>query len=88
MIWVAKYEEGFVDARGLRVSISSQIVVDHGWESPDDAIARWRERGDFENTNTLELDNGKEEHSDVRSFEAFARLGIVEIWRRITFHSR
>lgn len=83
--WVGRYEEGYVSAEGEVVTITDDLRTKHGWISPEQAVASWRQRRDLQGTSVTDYGNGLQQIDDVSGREEFARRGVIKIWRRISF---
>lgn len=83
--WIARYEEGYVTATGDTVTLLDELHHRHPWRDPEHAQAHWGERADLAAPTAAQFGNGLMQRDDVRERPEFAALGVVEIWRRVTF---
>lgn len=83
--WIARYEEGFTTSMGDTVTLADELHAAHPWSDPEHARRNWSERPDLSGPAVTVYGNGLMQRDDVRSRPDFARLGVVEIWRRVTF---
>ena len=85
--WVARYEEGYTSADGATVVLTDELHDEHPWSSPDEAMQHWLNRKDLASPNAQAYGNGLQQIEDVRARSEFAVLGVVTVWRRVTFQS-
>jgi len=83
--WSARYEEGYIDADGSVVQLADELHDPSPWTSPDDALRQWSRREDLASSNVASYRNGLQQTDDVRGRPEFAVLGVVAIWRRVSF---
>lgn len=83
--WIARYEEGYVTGSGDWVTLERRESREHAWTSPELAIRHWEGSGEFARPTVSRYANGKQEVDDVSRRPEFSRLGVVKIWRRLTF---
>lgn len=83
--WVARYEEGYVTVDGAAVVLTDELHYEHPWSAPDEAMQHWLNRKDLASPNTQAYGNGLQQTDDVRARGEFAALGVVAVWRRVTF---
>ena len=83
--WVARYQEGYVTADGATVVLTDELHDEHPWDSPDDAMQHWSNRRDLLSSGVETYGNGLQQTDDVRARSEFAALGVVAVWRRVTF---
>ncbi len=83
--WSARYEEGYIAADGWEVQLADELHDISPWGSPDDALRQWSSREDLTSTNVASYRNGLQQTDDVRGRPEFAVLGVVTIWRRVSF---
>ena len=83
--WVARYEEGYVTAAGEAVTLIDELHRTHPWRDPEHARTHWARRSDLSNGSATHYGNGLMQRDTVRDRSEFAALGVVEIWRRVTF---
>ncbi len=83
--WIARYEEGYVTATGDTVTLLDQLHRRHPWRDPEHAREHWGKRADLAAPTAAQFGNGLMQRDDVRERPEFAALGVVEIWRRVTF---
>jgi len=83
--WIARYEEGYVTAEGEIVVLEDTLHRRHPWRNPADALAHWSQRADLAAPSAAKFGNGLMQQDDVRERAEFIALGVVEIWRRVTF---
>lgn len=84
--WIARYEEGYITADGESVTLADDLHRDQPWESPAEAQAHWSNRRDLASRGVEAYGNGLQQTDDVRARSEFAVLGVVAVWRRVTFH--
>lgn len=85
--WVARYEEGYVTAEGATVVLTDELHEKHPWNSPDEAMQHWSLREELVSPGVAAYGNGLQQTDDVRARSEFAALGVVAVWRRVTFQS-
>ncbi len=85
--WIARYEEGFVTTAGLVECLTNQVHEEVPWRTPADARRHWSRRADLSGPDVRPYGNGFEQIHDVRDQPEFALLGVVTIWRRVSFIS-
>ncbi len=85
--WIARYEEGYITTSGESVTLTDELHRDQPWLSPDDAHAHWSKRQDLASPNVKPYGNGLQQTDDVRARGEFAVLGVVAVWRRVTFET-
>lgn len=83
--WIARYEEGYVTANGATVMITDELHHEHPWDSHADAVQHLSSRTDLAGPGVRPVGNGLQQTDDVRARPEFAALGVVAIWRRVTF---
>lgn len=83
--WIARYEEGYVTAAGDDVKLSDDLHPDHPWRDPIHAREHWAARSDLSGPAATQFGNGLMQRDDVHERPEFAALGVIEIWRRVTF---
>lgn len=83
--WVARYEEGYVTVDGTTVLLTDELHGEHPWDSPDDAMMHWANRTDLLSSGVELYGNGLQQIDDVRARSEFAAIGVVAVWRRVTF---
>lgn len=83
--WIARYEEGYVTAAGEIVTLADQLHHEHPWRDPEHARRHWSQRQDLRAPFVTTFDNGLMQRDDVRHRLEFSSIGVVEIWRRVTF---
>ena len=87
MDWIARYEEGYVTTDGESITLTHELHREHPWGSPAEAQTHWARREDLASRDVTAHGNGLQQSDDVRDRPAFAALGVVTIWRRVTFES-
>ena len=85
MDWIARYEEGYVTTDGESITLTHELQREHPWRSPAEAQAHWAKREDLASRYVTAHGNELQQSDDVRDRPAFAALGVVTIWRRVTF---
>ena len=83
--WIARYEEGYITRNGQSVTLADELHRDQPWRSPDEAHAHWSTRKDLASPAVRPYKNGLQQVDDVRARGEFAALGVVAVWRRVTF---
>lgn len=83
--WVARYEEGYITADGESTTLTDELHRDHPWNSPAEARAHWSGRKDLASAGVESYGNGLQQTDDVGARSEFAVLGVVAVWRRVTF---
>lgn len=83
--WIARYEEGYVTSQGECVTLTDELYPEHPWRDPAHARRHWAERPDLAGPGVGPHGNGLMQRDDVRKRPEFAQLGVIEIWRRVTF---
>lgn len=83
--WIARYEEGYTTADGASVTLTDALHERHPWESPEEARRHWSIRKDLAPPGASRFRNGLMQTDDVSSRREFRALGVVSIWRRVTF---
>ena len=83
--WIARYEEGYITTGGESVTLTDELHQRHPWRSPEEARLHWSMRGDLAPPRSTTYRNGLMQTDDVRDRRAFLALGVVAIWRRVTF---
>ena len=80
-------EEGYVTAEGATVVLADELHDEHPWSSPDEAMQHWSNREDLASPNARAYGNGLQQTDDVRARSEFGALGVVAVWRRVTFQA-
>lgn len=83
--WIARYEEGYVTDVGETMTMTDELRESQTWGSPAAAMEHWRGRKELAEADVSAYGNGLQQFDDVSARAEFARLGVVRIWRRITF---
>lgn len=83
--WVARYEEGYVTSSGVTVVLVDEFHRSHPWRDPREARKHWSKRPDLQGPDVTHYENGLMQRDFVHDRAEFARLDVVEIWRRVTF---
>ena len=83
--WIARYEEGYVTDAGDTVVLTDELRGSQTWGSPEAAMEHWRGRKELAEADVSAYGNGLRQFDDVGARAEFVRLGVVRIWRRITF---
>jgi hypothetical protein len=83
--WITRYEEGYLTTDGESITLTDELHREHPWRSPAEAQAHWSKREDLASLDMTTSGNGFQQTDDVRTRRAFAELGVVAIWRRVTF---
>ena len=85
--WIARYEEGYITTNGESVTLTDELHQDQPWLSPAEAHAHWSKRHDLASPDVQRYGNGLQQTDDVRARGEFAALGVVAVWRRVTFET-
>lgn len=85
--WSARYEEGFVNDLGQRVTVTSEAMPAMQWDSARQAAGQCAKWAESIGPGVRALPKGFEQTDDVAERPEFKALGIVRIWRRVTFVS-
>ena len=85
--WIARYEEGYITSYGASVTLSDELHHDQPWLSPDEAQAHWSKRKDLASPDVQPYGNGLQQSDDVSARGEFVVLGVIAVWRRVTFET-
>lgn len=84
--WTARYEDGYMTEEGATVTLTDRVYDDQPWASPETALQYWTSTG-LKGRGVRRYLNGLQQTVDVRRTKEFASLGVVTIWRRVSFTS-
>lgn len=85
--WSARYEEGFVNDLGEKVTVTSEAMPALEWTSEQQAAAHCSTWAESIGPGVRALPDGFEQTDDVAERPEFKALRIVRIWRRVTIAS-
>lgn len=83
--WIARYEEGYITSNGESVTLTDELHRDQPWLSPAEAQAHWARRKDLASPGVQLFGNGLQQTDYVGARGEFAALGVIAVWRRVTF---
>ena len=83
--WIRRYEEGYISVDGETIKLSDELHRAPGWPSPEEAVKYWQTGLGLQGPTVSAYSNGLQQIDDVCDRAEFAALGVVRIWRRVTF---